>query len=31
MGKGNIWESGVSGLGLGVWVGINIGAFILVS
>ena len=31
MGKGNVWESGVSGLGLGVGVGINVGAFILVS
>ena len=30
-GKGNAWENGVSRLGLGVWVGSNIGAFIWVS
>ena len=32
-GKGNAWENGVYrlGLGLGVWVGSNIGAFIWVS
>ena len=30
-GKGNACESGVSRLGLGVWVGSNIGAFIWVS
>ena len=29
--KGNACESGVSRLGLGVWVGSNVGAFILVS
>ena len=31
MGKGNVWESGVTRLELGVGVGSNIGAFILVS
>ena len=31
MGKGSVWESGVSRLGWGVGVGSNIGAFILVS
>ena len=30
-GKGNVWENGVSRLGLGVGVGSNIGAFIWVS
>ena len=29
--KGNVWGNGVSGLGLGVGVGSNIGAFIWVS
>ena len=29
--KGNACGSGVSRLGSGVWVGINVGAFILVS
>ena len=31
MGKGNVWENGVSRLGLGVGVGSNIGAFVWVS
>ena len=31
MGKGSVWESGFSRLELGVGVGSNIGAFILVS
>ena len=30
-GKGNVWGNGASRLGLGVGVGSNIGAFILVS